>query len=168
MSGLERNYNRDLDRVGSGKYPAWNAGLQFTYPLGNYAAKNDYIKSKLAVEQGRTLVKSLELAIARDVRTANRAVASGYKQLDVTARGRTYAEEVVQAFIKKQKVGLATTKDVLDVLNNMVTAQGAEIQAVADYNNAIVALWKTTGELLKREGITLGEKEADSLYSANK
>lgn len=65
-------------------------------------------------------------------------------------------------------MGLATTKDVLDVLNNMVTAQGNEIQAVTDYNNAIVTLWKTTGELLAREGITLGEKEADSLYSANR
>jgi outer membrane protein len=167
-SGLASTYNRELERVVSGKYPVWNAGLQLTYPLGNDAAKNDYIKSKLAVEQGRVQIRSLEESIVRDVRTAIRAVYSGYKQLDVTARGRAYAEEVVQAYIKKQKVGLATTKDVLDVLNNMVTAQGNEIQAVTDYNNAIVTLWKTTGELLAREGITLGEKEADSLYSANR
>jgi len=97
-----------------------------------------------------------------------RAVHSGYLQLDVTARGRTYAEEVMQAFIKKQKVGLATTKDVLDELNNLVTAQGNEIQAVSDYNKAIVSLWKVTGELLEREGITLGEKDADSLYDKNR
>jgi outer membrane protein TolC len=168
LFGLGSTYSNDLDRVGSGKYPTWNAGLQFTYPLGNDAAKNDYIKSKLLAEQGRTQIRSLEETISRDVRTAIRAVSSGYKQLDVTARGRAYAEEVVQAYIKKQKVGLATTKDVLDVLNNMVTAQGSEIQAVTDYNNAIVTLWKTTGELLPREGIVLGEKEADSLYSANR
>jgi outer membrane protein TolC len=168
FTGLDNNYNRDLERVGSGRYPIWIAGLKLTYPIGNDSAKNDYIKSKLAVAQNKTQVKSLEETISRDVRIAVRAVRSGYLQLDVTARGRAYAEEVLQAYIKKQKVGLATTKDVLDELNNLVTAQGNEIQAVTDYNNAIVNLWKSTGELLDREGITLGEKEADSLYDKNR
>jgi outer membrane protein TolC len=168
FTGLDNNYNRDLERVGSGRYPIWIAGLKLTYPIGNDSAKNDYIKSKLAVAQNKTQVKSLEETISRDVRIAVRAVRSGYLQLDVTARGRAYAKEVLQAYIKKQKVGLATTKDVLDELNNLVTAQGNEIQAVTDYNNAIVNLWKATGELLDREGITLGEKEADSLYDKNR
>lgn len=168
FNGLASNYSRDLDRVGSGQYPTWIAGLKLTYPIGNDSAKNDYIKSKLKVDQARTQVRSLEESIAKDVRAAARAVRSGYLQLDVTARGRAYAEEVMQAFIKKQKVGLATTKDVLDELNNLVTAQGNEIQAVSDYNKAIVSLWKATGELLEREGITLGEKDADSLYDKNR
>ncbi|HEX2767845.1 MAG TPA: TolC family protein, partial [Geobacteraceae bacterium] len=168
FTGLDNNYNRDMERVGSGRYPVWIAGLKFTYPIGNDSAKNDYIKSKLAVAQNKTQMKSLEESISRDVRIAVRAVRSGYLQLDVTARGRTYAEEVLQAYIKKQKVGLATTKDVLDELNNLVTAQGNEIQAVTDYNNAIVNLWKTTGELLEREGVTLGEKEAGKLYEDNR
>jgi outer membrane protein len=168
FTGLDNNYNRDLERVGAGRYPVWIAGLKLTYPIGNDAAKNDYIKSKLAVAQNKTQVKSLEETISRDVRIAVRAVRSGYLQLDVTARGRAYAEEVLQAYIKKQKVGLATTKDVLDELNNLVTAQGNEIQAVTDYNNAIVALWKATGELLEKEGITLGEKEAGKLYEDNR
>lgn len=168
VTGLATTYRRDMERVSSAKYPVFNVGLQFTYPIGNDAANNDYIRSKLTVEQNRLLVRSLEESIGRDVRIAARAVRSGYVQLDVTARGRIYAEEVLQAFIKKQKVGLATTKDVLDVLNDLVTAQGNEIQAVTDYNNAIVALWRATGELLDREGITLGEKEAEALYEKNR
>ena len=131
-------------------------------------AKNDYIKSKLKVDQVRTQISGLESSITRDVRIATRAVRSGFQQLDVTARGRAYADEVLQSYIKKQKVGLATTKDVLDVLNNQVVAKATEIQAVTDYNNAIVFLWKTTGELLAREGITLDGKEADELYRKNR
>ncbi len=168
LTGLDNNYSRDLERMGSGNYRAWSAGLKLTYPIGNDSAKNDYIKSKIAIEQNKTQLKSLEDSISRDVRIAARAVRSGYLQLDVTARGRAYAEEVLNAYMKKQKVGLATMKDVLDELNNLVTAQGNEIQAVTDYNNAIVTLWKTTGELLDREGITLGEKEAESLYEKNR
>lgn len=168
FTGLDRNYNRDLEKVGSGKFPVWTAGLQLTYPIGNDAAENDYIKSKLKVEQTRTLIKSLEETVAKDVRTAARAVLSGHVQLDVTARGRAYAEERLQAFIKKNQVGLATTKDVLDVENDLVTAKGNQIKAVADYNKAITALWKATSEILEREGITLSEKDADSLYEKSR
>jgi outer membrane protein TolC len=168
LTGLGQNYGKDLDRLGSGRYPIWSGGLVFTYPLGNRAAENDYIKSRLKVEQTKTQISSLEETYAKDVRTAVRAVKSGYLQLEVTARGRTYAEEVLQAYIKKQKVGLATTKDVLDVLNNLVSAQGNEIQAVTDYNNALVALWKATGELLEKEGIKVNDKDADVLYEKNR
>lgn len=168
FTGLDRRYHADLENVGSGQYPIFNVGLQLTYPIGNDAAENAYIKSKLLVEQSKTQVRSLEESISKDVRTVVRAVFSGYKQLEVTARGRAYAEEVVQAYIKKQKVGLATTKDVLDVLNNQVTAEGNQIQAVADYNNAITNLWATTGELLEKEGIRVTAKEADDLYGKNR
>ena len=164
FTGLSENYNRDLEHIGSGRYPIWIAGLKFTYPIGNDAAENDYIKSKLKIDQTKTQINSLEESIFTNVRTAIRGIRSAYLQLDVTAKGRGYAEEVMDAYVKKQKVGLATTKDLLDVLNNLVAAKGNEIQAVTDYNNAIVSLWKATGELLEREGITLGVKEADALY----
>ena len=168
LDGLAGSYGRDLERLGTGQNPNWIVGLQFSYPLGNDSAKNEYIKSKIRVEQTRTQVRRLEEIISNDVSTAVRAVESGFLQLDVTAQGRAYAEEVLQAYVDKQKAGLATTKDVLDVLNNLVVAQGNDIQAVTEYNNAIVALWKTTGELLEREGVTLGEKEANSIYENNR
>jgi len=168
LNGLDPKFNRDMEKVGSTDYPAWSVGLQFSYPLGNRAAENDYIKSKLKVGQTETQIKSLEDTVTNDVRNAIRAMQSNYKQLDVTARGSAYAEEVLQAYIKKHKVGLATNKDVLDEENNLVTAKGNQIQAVADYNNAITALWKATGELLDKEGIKVSEKDADSLYEKNR
>jgi outer membrane protein len=168
LTGLGISYSKDLEKVGSGNYPVWGVGLQFSYPLGNRTAENDYIRSKLLVEQNKVQIKSLEDSIVNDVRNAVRALHSGYIQLDVTARGSAYAEERLQAFIKKSKVGLATTKDVLDVQNDMVTAKGNQIQAVTDYNNAITSLWRASGELLEKEGITVSEKEADALYGQNR
>ena len=134
----------------------------------NRAAENDYIKSKLKVGQTQTQVRSLEDTVTVDVRNAIRALQSSYKQLDVTARGSAYAEQRLQAYIKKNKVGLATSKDVLDVENDLVTAKGNQIQAVTDYNNSITALWKASGELLDREDIKVSEKDADSLYEKNR
>lgn len=167
-TGLAEDYSRDLDRLASAKYPVWGVGLQLSYPLGNNSAKNEYIRSKLKLEQTGTQIQSLQETIANEVRTAVRAIQSTFKQIDVTARGRAYAQERLDAFIKKNQVGLATTKDVLDVENDLVTAKGNEVKAVAAYNNAVTQLWTVTGELLAREGIKVSVKDADALYERNR
>lgn len=168
LGGINRDYGKQWENLGKGDYPVWGIGLTFSYPLGNNSAKNDYIKSKLKAEQLRTQIRSQEETIANEVRTDIRAVLSGYKQLDVTKRGSAYAEEVLNAYIKKAAVGLATTKDVFDVQTNLVTAKGAEIQAKAGYDNALTQYWKATGEILEREGILIDGKDADNLYGRAK
>ena len=115
------------------------------------------------MEQAQTRLQSLEVGIARDVKAAIRLVESSYKQLEVTSRGSAYAEERLRAFQKRHAVGLATTKDVFDVEEDLVTAKGNQIQAVVDYNNAITELWRVTGEILEREGIRVSENQADPL-----
>ena len=167
-TGLAEDYSRDLDRLASNKYPVWGVGLQLSYPLGNRSARNDHIRTKLKVEQTTTQIRSLQEAITNEVRTAVRGIESTYKQLEVTARGRAYAEERLNAFSKKNQVGLATTKDVLDVENDLATAKGNEVKALADYNSAVTRFWTVTGELLAREGIKLSEKDADELYERNR
>ena len=167
-TGLAEDYSRDLDRLASNQYPVWGVGLQLSYPLGNRAAKNDYIRSKLKMEQTATQIQSLQENITNEVRTAVRAIQSTFKQLEVTSRGRAYAEERLNAFIKKNQVGLATTKDVLDVENDLATAKGNETRALADYNSAVTRFWTVTGELLAREGINVSAKDADALYERNR
>jgi outer membrane protein len=148
--------------------PVWGVGLQFSYPLGNRAAENDYIRSKLTLEQSQTQLQNVEAGITNEVKTSVRLLGSSYKQLEVTSRGRAYAEERLRAFQKKNAVGLATTKDVIDVLNDLVAAEGNQIQAVVDYNNAITRLWRATGEILDRQGIKITEKQGDPLYEQAK
>ncbi len=167
LTGLGQDYTRGLDRVGSGDYPIWSLGLQLTYPLGNRAAENDYIKSRLKIEQARVDLKNLEDSIRNEVRTAIRGIRANYLQLEVADRGLAYAEERMRAYIKKNEVGLATTKEVVDVQNDLVAAQANRIQAQAEYNIALAQFWKVTGETLEHEGITITGKEADALYDAN-
>ncbi len=164
VTGLGQSYGRNMERVGSTDYPVWSVGLQLDYPLGNQAAENDYIKNRLKTDQARTQLESLQSSISAEVRTALRAIESSYKQLDVTDRGRAYAEERLKAYIKKNEVGLGTTKDVLDVENDLATARSNQIKAQVAYTTAISQLWKATGELLEREGITVTTTAADQLY----
>lgn len=165
LVGVDRTLSRDLERVASFDYPSWSIGLNFTYPLGNDAAENDYRKSRLKTEQTALQIRSLEEGAANDVKAAIRAVTTGFKQIEVTDRGRAFAEERLRAFMRKNEVGLATTKDVLDVENDLATAKSNQISAVVGYNNAITRLWQVTGELLEREGVRIVEADVDKLYA---
>ena len=160
LTGLDNAFSKSV----TSDNPYWSVGLNFSYPLGNGAAENDYRKSRLKVEQLALQIRSLEEVAANDVKAAIRGVASSYKQMDVADRGSSFAEERLRAFIKKNEVGLATTKDVLDVENDLAVARNNQIAAVVNYNNAIISLWKATGELLEREGINVVENDADKLY----
>jgi len=162
--GFDPRFAQGLSDTAAVRSPVWGVGLQFNYPIGNDAAKNELIRAKLALDQSRVQLKSLESGIANDVRAAIRLLLSSYKQLDVTARGTAYAQQRLDAFRKRNAVGLATTKDVFDVENDLVAAQGNQIQALVDYNNAITQLWRVTGELLDRQGIRVSERDADAVY----
>ncbi|MBU5613929.1 TolC family protein [Geomonas azotofigens] len=162
--GFDRRFLSGLEKTATIDEPSWGVGLQFSYPLGNRAAENDYIRKKLALEQAQTQLQSLESGVIRDVKAALRLVAASYAQLDVTARGKAYAEDRLRAFQKRHDVGLATTKDVFDVENDLVAAKGNQIQAVVDYNNSITQLWRMTGEILDQAGINITDTDADHLY----
>jgi len=164
LAALDRTYSRDMEKLATVDSPYWSIGLNFSYPLGNRAAENDYRKSRLKTEQTALQIKSLEESVIKDVRAAIRGISTGYKQIEVTERGRAYAEERLKAFIRKNEVGLATTKDVFDVENDLATAKNNHIIALVDYNNAITQLWQVTGEILDREGVQIVENDADKLY----
>lgn len=165
MNGFGGPYGRNMEKLGNFDSPVWNVGLNFSYPIGNNAAMNDYRKSRLKTEQTAIQIRGQEESVVNDVKNAIRSISSSFKQIEVTERGRSFAEERLRAFIRKNEVGLATTKDVLDVENDLATAKSNQITAVVNYANAVTRLWLVTGELLEREGIRIVEDDADKLYN---
>lgn len=168
LTGLDSEYHRNMDKVLTFDYPVWMVGLNFIYPLGNGAAENDYRRSRLKTEQISLQLRSLEETSANEVRAAIRGIVAGYKQIEVTDRGAKFAEERLRSFIRKNEVGLATNKDVLDVQNDLDVAKSNQINAVVGYANALTRYWQVTGELLEREGIRVVEGDADKLYSSTR
>ncbi len=161
LTSLDNSYLRTAE-----KNPAWSIGLNLTYPIGNSGAENEYRKSRLKADQIAIQIKSLEDSAANDVRTAIRAIASSYKQIEVTDRGRAFAEDRLRSFIRRNEVGMATTKDVLDVERDLIEAKSNQIQALVDYNNAITRLLTVTGEIIEQSGIRVSEEDADRVYNA--
>jgi outer membrane protein len=153
IAGLDASYGDAFADMGSAKYPSWSVGLSFSVPIGNNSARADVAANRLIASQARAQLAATEESAALEVRTALRAVASAHEQIGVTEQGVKAAEVLVASYLKRQQLGLATTKDVLDVVSSQTQARESYSVARADYQSALTNLWKATGELLDREGI---------------
>ncbi len=157
IAGLDASYGDAVGDMGSAKYPNWSVGLSFSVPIGNNSARADVAANRLIASQARTRLAATEESATLEIRTALRALASAHDQIDVTEQGVTAAEVLMASYLKRQQIGLATTKDVLDVSSSLTQARQNYAAARADYQSAFTNLWKATGELLDREGIRLKE-----------
>jgi outer membrane protein len=155
VTGLDTSYGDAVGDLGSTRYPIWSVGLSFSVPIGNNSARADVAANRLFASQTRTQLAATEESAALEVRTALRALDSAYQQIGVTDQAVTASEVVVASYRKRQQLGLATTKDVLDVVATLTQARESYSVARASYQAALTNLWKATGELLDREGIRI-------------
>ena len=155
ITGIDASYGDAFGDMGSLKYPFWSVGLSFSVPIGNNSARAVVAANRLIAGQARTQLAALEESAGLEVRTALRALSSAREQIGVTEQGVTAAEALMASYLKRQQLGLATTKDVLDVSASLTQARENYTVARADYHSAFTNLWKATGELLDREGIRL-------------
>ena len=155
VTGIDTGYGDAFGDLSSTRYPIWSVGLNFSVPIGNNSARADVAANRLIASQARTRLAATEESAALEVRTALRALESAYEQIGVTEQAVAAAEVVVASYRKRQQLGLATTKDVLDVVATMTQARESRSVAYASYQSALTNLWKATGELLDREGIRL-------------
>jgi outer membrane protein TolC len=153
ITGFDASYGDAFGDMGAAKYPDWSVGLSFSVPIGNNSARADVVANRLIASQARTQLAATEESASLEVRTALRALTSAQEQIGVTEQGVTTAEALMASYLNRQKLGLATTKDVLDVSASLTQARQNYTVARADYQSAFTNLWKATGELLDRQGI---------------
>jgi outer membrane protein TolC len=138
-------------------------GVVFSYPIGNDAAEANTTASRLRIRQTKVQIRSLETSAALNVRAALRNVATRKRQIEVGEKGVQDAQVRLASYIKRQKIGLATTKDVLQVEADLSLARLVLATARADYQGAFTQLWLNTGELLERQGIRVPDPEIEKM-----
>lgn len=155
VAGIATEYGNAIDDMGTGKNPSWAVGLRFSVPLGNTAAKADVAAARLKASQARAAVAALEESAGLEIRAALRALETRRKQEEVSRKGVSVAETRLASFLKRGKLGLSTTKDVLDAEANLTQARETLSAARADFQSALTSLWKSMGDLLDRHGVRI-------------
>ncbi len=147
-----------MNEIAQGSRPFYTYGGQLTYPIWNTAARANYKKSKLAMEQLVLNLKKIEQTIMVTIDNDISQARSSYQQVGATRAAREYAAEALAAEQKKLENGKSTTYTVLQMQRDLTTASGNEIQALANYNKALAQLSLDEGTTLQRLGINVEVK----------
>lgn len=140
------------------EYQGYYGGMKFSYPLGNQRAKSNYRLSKDERSQAELFVTKLERDIMVQIDNAIHLAQSSYDRTKATRQAREYAELALDAEQKKFSNGKSTSYTVLLFQRDVTNARSNEIQALADYNKALVAVDQAEGSTLAKLKISLDTK----------
>ena len=150
LAGLGGDYGESFTRNFNGDFYNYGAGLVLSYPLGNRAAISTYSKRKLEAQNAEVALTNVRQQIIVGVREAVRRVQTDFKRIETTRSARIMAEKQLEAELERLKVGLSTTRFVLDFQRDLATAQGHELRAIVDYNKSLSNLSRHKATTLDR------------------
>lgn len=117
--------------------PTWNVQFNFTYPLFMKAAKANYARAQVQLEQQEAQLKASEFTVTVNVSNAGRNVDNTYKQFQAAQKAREAAEKNAEAEQTRFDVGMSTNYNVVQALNNLTAQRVTELQRLIAYLNAV-------------------------------
>jgi outer membrane protein TolC len=130
-------YGSALSQLGRFDIPTWNVQFNVTYPLGMVAAKADYARAQLGINQAEAQLKAQELTISTAVINAGLAVSNTYQQFQAAQTAREVAERNADAEQTRFEVGMSTNYNVVQAQNNLTSQRLTELSALINYMNAV-------------------------------
>ncbi len=155
MAGLGKDYGDSFTRNFSGDFYNYGAGLVLSYPLGNRSSISTYNKRELEVRNAEAMLAKIRQQVIVGIREAVRRVQTDFKRIETTRSARIMAEKQLQAEQERLRVGLSTTRFVLDFQRDLATAQANELRATVDYNKSLSNFARHKATTLERYNLTL-------------
>ena len=128
----------------------FSGGVTFRIPIGNRRAEADYRQARLRHAQTVASYHQTQQAIMEEVRRNARRVRVNIKRIEATRVARRLAEERLDAQEKKFKVGLSTSRNILEDQERLANALTEETRALIDYRKSLAALDRATHSTLER------------------
>jgi outer membrane protein TolC len=154
-NGSGGNFGDTFNQFNQANQPFWSYGAQFSMPLSNVGARNNYKAGKVTLKQLLLQLKQLEQNVMVDIDNAVKQAQSDYQSVEASRQARIYAEAALDAEQKKYAVGKSTTFTVLQLQNTLTADRGIEIRNLANYYEDLANLAAKEGSTLERNNINL-------------
>ena len=150
------------------QFPAYTAGVTLTVPFRNRAAQATNQHALLTLRQIEAQMQQLKNAAVVDVRNAYIALRQDRVQVTTASEQRKLQQETFDAEQKKYQLGASTVYNVILTQRDLVTAQGAELRALANLLEAKAQYERAVARTLEVNRVTIadakhGEVEKDTL-----
>jgi outer membrane protein TolC len=142
-------YGDALNRLWGFSFYSYAAVLTFQMPLDNAVPRAALAQARVLYEQQRLLYRNALSQAVVDVQSSLANLYADQKRAAATAQATYYARESLHDEEIRFRVGMATTHDLLQFQEEAVSAEGNQVQAEVDLENAKLALRHSDGTLLR-------------------
>ncbi|MBI4891528.1 MAG: TolC family protein [Acidobacteria bacterium] len=160
---LVGGYGNLLSQIVRRHYPNYSAGFSLNIPLRNRAAQSDYATSLVEIRQNELVLQKNINQIRVDVQNAVIGLEQAAARYEAAAKSRELAAESLAADQKRFSLGAATAFQVVQDQRDLATAQSAEVQAMANYSHARIALDQAVGRTLAANNVSVEDAMKGSM-----
>ncbi|MCL2641075.1 MAG: TolC family protein [Phycisphaerales bacterium] len=157
-NSLQDDFMNAFGRVFDGNYIDYNAGIRIEIPLGNRQAEAQLVQYKHQRAQAFTQIASIAHRIVQNVKLQLRDILTYHYEIQARERVRLSAAEELLAISQKENIDALTPtflQQKLDSQTRLASAEQALIQALVNYNIAMMRFEQAKGTLLEYNNISL-------------
>jgi outer membrane protein TolC len=138
-------------------FPTYAAGLNLTLPIRNRSAQADSARALLDERQQQVQYRSTQNIIVLNVRNALIALQQDRSQVAAAGKARELAQQTLDAEQKKYQLGSSTSYNVVLRSRDLTAAQGTELRAKANLEEAVVNFNQAMGRTLEVNHIIVAD-----------
>src|SRR5579884_1672314 len=154
---LAGGYSNLLAQIFRRNYPSYSAGFSLNIPLRNRAAQADYATSLLELRQNELNLRKNINQVSLDVQNAVIGLQQARARYEAAVQARVLQQQTLRADQRKYELGATTPFQVVQDQRDLAAAQSAEVQAMANYTHARIALDQALGITLEVNNISIDE-----------
>jgi len=164
----QQGFTTAQSQVFHSRFPDYSVQLALSLPLRNRSAQADSARAILTERQQETVLQQLKNAALLDVRNTYIALTQDRAQVDAASEARQLQQETFDAEQKKYRLGASTVYNVILTQRDLIAAQGTELRALANLEEAKANYERALGRTLDVNHVTIadaksGEVERETL-----
>jgi len=154
---LVGGYGDLLSQILRRDYPNYSAGISLNIPLRNRAAQADYATSLLQLRTSELNLRKNINQIRVDVQNGMIGLQQARARYEAAVKSRVLQEQTLAGDQKRYALGATVAFQVVQDQRDLANAQSSEVQSMANYTHARIAMDQALGATLDVNGISIDE-----------
>ncbi|MGB8458373.1 MAG: TolC family protein, partial [Candidatus Acidiferrum sp.] len=162
----QQGFTTSQNQIFHNRFPDYTAQLTLNLPLRNRSAQADSARSILVEREEQATIRLLKNAALLDVRNTYIALTQGRAQVEAASKARELEQQTFDAAQKKYRLGASTVYNVILTQRDLIAAQGTELRALANLQEAKANYERALGRTLDVNHVTIADGKSGEVERA--
>jgi outer membrane protein len=162
----QQGFTTAQNQIFHNRFPEYIGQLTLTLPLRNRSAQAIHARALLLQRQLETQEQQLRNAALLDVRNSYIQLTQDRAQVAAASKARELQQQTFDAEQKKYQLGASTTYLVIQTQRDLIAAQGTELRALANLEEAKANYERALGRTLDVNHVTIADAKSGDVERA--